>query len=159
MFLNVNERCSRATISRMLRHRVPPKDSSNVQAPWSSTEPDFLRSEKFRGCTCPSSAVLKIPTMLCARTNFQIFGGNHAPFQAGPPHMMHTCTPVSLFHNSSFSEARKDSCLASEASDSEDMCYQAIVLNIEKHPMCGITSFARAAMFSGFVGQERNVMT
>ena len=49
--------------------------------------------------------------------------------------MTHTCTPVSLFHNCSFSEARKDSCLASEASDSEDMCYQASVLDIEKHPL------------------------
>ena len=48
--------------------------------------------------------------------------------------MTHPCTPVSLFHNSSFSEARKDSCLASEASDSEDMCYQASVLDIEKYP-------------------------
>ena len=49
--------------------------------------------------------------------------------------MTHTCTPVSLFHNSSFSEARKDSCVASEASDSEDMCYQASVLDIEKHQL------------------------
>ena len=35
---------------------------------------------------------------------------------------------------SSFSEARKDSCLASEGPDSEDMSYQGSVLDIKKHP-------------------------
>ena len=48
--------------------------------------------------------------------------------------MTHTCTLASLFH--SFPNARKDSCLASEGSYSEDMCYQASVLTIEKHPLC-----------------------
>ena len=48
--------------------------------------------------------------------------------------MTHTCTLARLFH-SSFSEARKYSCLASEVRRSEDMCYQASVLEIKKRPV------------------------
>ena len=61
VFLNVEEGCSRATISSIPRHRVPPKDCSNLQHTWNSTEVGVLRSEKFRGCTCVDSAVSKSP--------------------------------------------------------------------------------------------------
>ena len=97
---------------------------------------------------------LRIPTMLCARTNFQIFGGSRVPFKAG--HMTHTCTPVSLFHNSSLSEARKDSCLASEEPDSEDMCYQGSVFDLEKHPLSHWCRLAASLnLRSGYSTQTR----
>ena len=71
VFLNVEEGCSRATISRMLRHRVPPKDCSNVQDAWNPTEAGVLRLREISRLHMCILRGLKIPTMLCARTNFQ----------------------------------------------------------------------------------------
>ena len=72
--------------------------------------------------------------------------------------MTHTCTPVSLLQHSSFSEARKDSCLASEGPDSEDMSYQGSV-DIEKHPVCvwgggGVLPSGRAVVGSSAVNSN-----
>ena len=65
---------------------------------------------------------LKIPTMLSLRTDqFPKSLAEIALHSRRASHMTHTCTPVSLFHHSSFFEARKDFCLASEGTDSEGL--------------------------------------
>ena len=123
-FLNVEEGSSRATISRMLRHRVPPKVLSNVQDAWNSTEAG----------TCVSSAVLKSPQCFAHGPISQICGGK---CKAGP---LIWRTPAHLLACSILSSpnARKDSCLASEGPDSEVHVLPRSLLDIEKHPECRV---------------------
>jgi len=142
VFFNVEEGSSRATISRMLRHQVPPKDCSNVQDPWNSTKAGVLRCGKFRGCLCVSSAVLKSPQCFVHGPISKIFGGNRTPFKAGP-HIWHT--PAHLLACSTILHfPRLGRILASltQGPDSEDMSSaQGSVLDIEKHP--GTAAFLR----------------
>lgn len=57
-FLNVKEESPEARISRMLRHRHPSKDCSNVENRWNCNQGLSLSFEKYpiyrKGCICVS---------------------------------------------------------------------------------------------------------
>ena len=99
VFLNVEEGCSRATNSRMLRHRVPPKDCSNVQDAWNSTEAGVLRCGTFRGCTCVSSAVLKYPQCFAHGPISKSLAEIALPLRRGLAYdaHLHTCSTILRF--------------------------------------------------------------
>ena len=131
VFLNVEEGCSRATISSILRHRVPPKDCSNVQHTWNSTEAGVLRSEKFRGCTCLDSAVLKSPQCFAHGPISKSLAEIALHLRRGLAYDTHllACSTILCF-------PRLGRILASllKQLTRRYMCYQASLLNIEKHP-------------------------
>ena len=72
---------------------------------------------------------LKIPTMLCARTNFPKSVVEYV--RRGLSYDAHLLACSTL----RFLNTRKYSCLASEARCSARLCYQAGILTIEKRPL------------------------
>ena len=72
--------------------------------------------------------VLKIPTMLCARTNFPKSVEDVRQGLSYDAHLL-ACSTLR------FPNARKYSCLASEARCSARLCYQASIVAIEKRPL------------------------
>ena len=68
-------------VSMMLRHRIPPKDCSQVQDPSNSTKDQALCSENCQGCSRSILCIRKAPTILCARTRAFLKKLKAGPFQ------------------------------------------------------------------------------